>query len=386
MIRIAYCIHKPQIGGAQLHLLEVLRRLDRRRFEPLMVFLNDGRAEALYHEYQDTGVEIVNLAIPNGLLRPENLKKIYQLVRLLRDRRIDIVHGYLLEGNLVAAVAGRLAGVRLRITSKRSLERHNRKQLLTAKLSNRLSTRVTVVSQAVGEFTHDTEGCPWDKMHVIPNGVHPDGEAPDDGMISDLRRRLGIPENALVVGTVARFGWKKGYPYFVETAALVAREWPNVRFVAFGAGPLKQEIEALVKRLGVGSHVVFPGWEADVRPKLALFDIYVCASIIEGMSNALLEAMAERRPVIATAVGGNRENVIDGETGYLTPPADPSAMAARILELARNPQRASRMGAAGRARVLQEYTIGGMVTQMENLYASLMAGKAALPASPGVRS
>jgi glycosyltransferase involved in cell wall biosynthesis len=129
--------------------------------------------------------------------------------------------------------------------------------------------------------------------------------------------------------------------------------------------------------------MVFPGWESDVRSKLALFDVYVCSSIIEGMSNALLEAMAERLPVVATAVGGNRENVHEGVTGYLVPPADPAALADRILALARDPQLARRMGQAGRAAILKDYTVERMVARMEDLYTSLIQRGSQLQAREG---
>ena len=385
MIRIAYVIHKPRIGGAQLHLLDVLKRLDRERFDPLLVFLGQGRGEPLYERYLETGVEIVNLDMPDGILRWENVTKLRLLARVLKDKRIDIVHGYLMEGNLVSSVAGWIAGVKIRISSKRSLERHSRWQLAAAKWSNLLSIKVTVVSNAVGHFVHEIEGCPWDKIAVIPNGVYPAVQSADAGAIADLRQRWGIPEDAFVVGTVARFGWKKGYEYFVQAAETVARELTNVRFVGLGDGPLRQDIDSLVDRLGVSDHIVFPGWESDVRPKLALFDVYVCPSVIEGMSNALLEAMAESRPIVATAVGGNRENVRDGETGYLVPPADPAALADRILKLAHDPQLARRLGQAGRSSVLKDYTIERVVARMEDLYASLIEAKTALQAREDMR-
>ncbi len=371
-IRIAYVIHKPRIGGAELHLLEVLKCLDPQRFTPLLVFLGHGQREPLYEKYRETGVEIVNLGMPDGVFSLTNVTKLRLLVRLLKAKRIDIVHGYLMEGNLLSSLAGFIAGVRIRITSKRSLERYNRKQLVVVKLSNLLSHKVTVVSNAVSQFVQEFEACPATKIAVIPNGVHPNIDSADAWDHADFRQYLAIPKDAFVVGTVARFGWKKGYEYFVQAAAMVARELPSVRFVGLGDGPLKQEIEALADRLGVSDHVVFPGWERDVRQKVALFDVYLCTSIIEGMSNALLEAMAERRPVIATAVGGNRETVRDGVTGYLVPPADPAALARRILELAGDPQLAERMGRAGRASVLEDYSVDRMMARMEDLYSSLI--------------
>lgn len=375
MIRIAYVIHKPRIGGAELHLLEVVGQLDRSRFYPLLVFLGDGRQDPVYQRFVATGAEIINLDLPDGMLRFGILQKLLRLARTLRKHDVDVVHGYLSEGNLVAAVVGLLAGIRTRIASKRSLERHSRKQLAFAKLSNRLCSHITAVSKAVGRFVQETEGADGQKITVIPNGVPPGSGMTDAAVVAELRDRLALPADGLVIGTVARFDWKKGYQYFIQAAALVVRELPTVRFVAYGDGPLRDEMEALVDELGLRANVVFSGWEADVRTKLGLFDVYVCASVIEGMSNAILEAMAERRPVIATAVGGNPETISDGETGYLVPAADPAALAERILYLARDSERRDAMGEAARESVLRDFTVQRMVGRMQEFYLSLAASR-----------
>ncbi len=375
MITIAYCLHKPTIGGAELHLLDVLKRLDRKRFRPLMVFLGDGREGAMYADFKALDLEIFNLNMPRGTFRYQNLQKLYELVRWLRARQVDIVHGYLLEGNLIGVLAGRFAGVPVLISSKRSWEQHSPMQLAASKVTNRLSTKVTAVSRAVGEFTVTTESCAKEKIVVIPNGIRVDAPPVPAQEVEALKRGWGIPPGALVVGTVARLSWKKGYRYFVEAAAQVHETCPDVYFVAMGDGPLMEEMRTLARDCGVVSNIVFAGWQSDPRSKLPVLDIYLCSSVIEGMSNALLDAMMQRLPVIATAVGGNLENVVDGETGYLVPPADPAAIADKILALVDDPELARRMGAAGERRVRQEYTIERVVAQMEALYEASVAEK-----------
>ena len=354
-----------------MHLVEVIERLDRSRFQAVVVFLVDGRREPLYDRYAATGAEIINLDLPDGLFKPEILQKLWTLSRRLRRSRIDLVHGYLREGNLAAAIVGLLAGIEARVISKRSLERHDRMQLAFAKMGNGLATHITAVSRAVGRFVHESEGASWDKITVIPNGICPGGGEVQEETIESLRQQFAIPSTTVVVGTVARFNWKKGYEYFIKSAAIVVREMPAVRFFAFGDGPLKDQMEDLVDHLGLRNHIVFLGWESDVRSKLPLFDIYVCASVIEGMSNAILEAMAERRAVIATAVGGNPETIRDGATGYLVPAEDPSALAQRILDLARHPERRRTMGEAARESVVRDFSVERMVHQMQDYYSAL---------------
>jgi len=373
MITIAYCLPKPRTGGAELHVLEVLRRLDRGRFRPLVVFLCDGTHEPAYGEFEALGIPIINLNMPSGMLRFENFTKIYQLVKRLREQEVDIVHGYLFDSNLIGVLAGRLAGVPIRISSKRSIDHHGLLRMAACKLTNRLSRRVTAVSEAVADFVRTTEGCPDDKLVVTPNGVDGGLTSANDEQIVALKRQLGIPADALVVGTVAAFLGKKGYRYFVETADKVVRSSPGIYFVAFGDGRLKPRMEVMVERLGLRSHVIFPGCVSAARAKMPMFDIYFCASTIEGMSNALLEAMAERRPVVATDVGGNSENVLDGVTGFLVPSADPAAMAEKILTLADDPSLRARMGEAGRKRVIDDFSMERMVARLEDLYAQLAA-------------
>jgi glycosyltransferase involved in cell wall biosynthesis len=130
-----------------------------------------------------------------------------------------------------------------------------------------------------------------------------------------------------------------------------------------------------VKDLGILDKVHFTGWRSDAEYLASAFDIYVCPSIIEGMSNSLLEAMARSLPVVATAVGGNVENVVEGKTGFLVPPNDPESMADAILRLLTNRAMAAEMGLAGKERLEKVYSARLMVHQMESLYRHLLANR-----------
>jgi glycosyltransferase involved in cell wall biosynthesis len=147
--------------------------------------------------------------------------------------------------------------------------------------------------------------------------------------------------------------------------------------VIAGAGPLRAELEANADALGVRDRVLFLGSRADTIELMAAFDVFVLPSVVEGMSNALLEAMAVGRPVVVTDVGGNPEVVVDGETGLVVPPADPDQLAASIVKLLEAPELAAEMGAAGRRRVLEHYQIDVMTRRIEELYEELLAAKAA---------
>jgi glycosyltransferase involved in cell wall biosynthesis len=180
-----------------------------------------------------------------------------------------------------------------------------------------------------------------------------------------------------VIGAISRLAWKKGIRHLIEATPYILESAPDAHVVIAGDGPLRAELEANADALGVRDRVLFLGSRADTIELMAAFDVFVLPSVVEGMSNALLEAMAVGRPVVVTDVGGNPEVVVDGETGLVVPPADPHQLAASIVKLLEAPELAAEMGAAGRRRVLEHYQIDVMTRRIEELYEELLAAKAA---------
>ena len=375
MIPIAYCIHGLSLGGAERHLLKVFKSIDRRRFQPMLFCLGSASSLHLLQELERLRVELVNIGL-EGKHSWANLKRLLGMAVTMRRRHVKVVHGYLLEGNLVGVLMGRVAGVPVCIASKRSnAERFTTVQYWLSYLTNRLATKVTANSVAVRDFAVRVERCPRRKLAVVPNGTEIGTSTLSLAARAGLKTQWAIPQDAYVVGTVARFFWKKGYEHFLQMASLVLEKRPKVYFVAIGDGPLKGSMEETARQMGIAERVVFVGWQADAALKMQVFDLYVCPSIIEGMSNALLEAMANGLPVVATAVGGNLETVTEGITGLLVPPANPSAMADAVIKFVDDPVLGLRLGEAGRLLVASKYTTKAMIRRMEDLYDSLLAQK-----------
>ena len=373
MISIAYCIHNLTMGGAERHLLQVFKELDRSRFHPVLICLGNSRNTLLYQEYESLGIEVIDLCLEGRLYAPLNLKKLLSMKKILARRNIKVVHGYLFEGNLVAALIGRLARVPVVIASKRSFDRYTNLPLLTCRLGNHLADCVTANSESVSDFVQSVESCPKRKLVVIHNGVNGSGDNHySERARQKLRQNWNIPADSFVVGTVARFFWKKGYEHFVQMASLVISVRPNTQFVTIGDGPLKPQMEKMAEDFGIAGHIRFLGWQPNADRLLGLFDLYVCPSLMEGMSNALLEAGARGLPMIATAVGGNKETVVHGQTGFLVPPKDPAAMAEAVTELMDNPILLKQMGKRAKESINSKYSTAVMVRKMEGLYDSLL--------------
>jgi L-malate glycosyltransferase len=373
-IPIVYVMPQLYQAGTERHILEVLTHLDRRTFSPTLCCL---RAKGTLLEcVRKLGVPIIDGRV-ESLLGAGIPRAVVHLGREFRKLRPLVVHSYLFHGNLIGTLAARLARVPVTLASKRSLDTYsNPLQRLASRIPCSLADCVTANAEEVRRHAHEVEGCSLDKIAVIPNGV-------------DLTRfattvatppPVELPDSGPIVGCVGRLSGKKGHTDLLKAAALVLRRRPDTTFVLVGDGTLRSELRAQADGLGLNGQVRFVGHVSDPVPLLYRMNLFVLPSRIEGMSNALLEAMAANRAVVATSVGGNSEVVVDGVTGLLVPPRDPARLADAVLTLLGDPQRASAMGAAGRARVEACYSVQAMVRQLEELYRRELARKGVLSA------
>jgi len=372
-LRLAYVIKEMVVGGSQTHLLQVLRLLDRERFEP-MLFCLTGEG-VLLDQVRALGVPVSTPA-PGSTFKGSGLiTRIGALTKELRRQRPDIVHNYLLRANLVGSISARLAGVPVVLCSKRGCHFRKGFELVSAKIGNALANRVMVNATAVREFVHDNEGCPLDKMTVIPSGVDTSRFQPLPA--ADYKARIGVPSDRTVVGVITRMRVRKGVDEFIRAIGKLRRTRPDVHGVIVGEVDLDSELEALMKSLKLEDHLSLLGRRSDMPEVLSAFDVFVLCSHDEGMSNAILEAMAMEKAVVATDVGGTREVVRHGQTGLLVPAKDPDALASAIEEVLARPNRMREMGQLGRRVVIDELSAESMVRQMQELYFELTSGAVA---------
>lgn len=381
-IPILFVIGTLGIGGAETQLVEMTRALGP-RFAPSVCCL--ASAGPLADRLHAAGIPVTTVGLYSprqgrGWMRffPAMVRLPIDIVRFIlhvRATRPSIVHGVLLHAYVLGAFAARLTGVPVVVASRRSLSLFKREKpfmRLAERIMNRWTDHVVANSEAVRQDTIATERLPPEKVAVIYNGVdlarydRIGGET-----VRELRRELGLGAAPVVV-VVANLIAYKGHEYFLRSWAEVCRTFPDAVALFAGDGPVRAEREADARGLGIEANVRFLGMRRDVPALLAASDLLAHASLQEGFCNALIEAMAASRPVVATDVGGNREAVVHGETGLLVPAADADRLAAAMLAVLRQPDRGAAWGRAGRRRVVERFQRSQMVPQYEALYHELL--------------
>jgi glycosyltransferase involved in cell wall biosynthesis len=367
-IKTLYTVAFMEVGGSQTHLLQVLQLIDRDRFEPMLCCLT-GQG-ALLDAARDTGVPVFDGGMRSGFQPHQTLLAAHRLASLLRRERVEVVHNYLLRANIVGTIAARLARVPAVLASKRGCHERRGIELVGAKLSNWLADRVTANAEAVRDFVYDNEGCPKDKMVVIPSGVDTDRFRPLPA--TDYKTRLGLCPDRPVIGVVTRMRVRKGVEEFLRAMELGRERCPGAQAAVAGEVTLDEELQRLVDGSGLGKDLHLLGRRSDMPEVLSAFDVFVLSSHDEGMSNAILEAMSMELPVVATDVGGTAEVVRHGKSGLLVPPKDPLLLAQAMMEVLGDPSRSRAMGRLGRQIVVDAFSARSMVRQMETLYISLL--------------
>lgn len=362
---IAFLPPRLVTGGTQRHLLEVLKFLDRRRFRPLVI--SAKRGGELGRAIEACGVELVQLDLGERVLSADMVRCIRRTAALFRAREVDVVQCFQWRPALIGMAAARLARRGRVVAGRRSVPVERGGRALFEELAVRLADRVIVNAESLRP-----RGAAGRRTDVIPSGVDTDAFRPRPEARAGARGRLGLPTTGVVVGTVGRLEARKGTALLIEAAArLIKKGLPDLRVVVVGDGPLRDELPALAARLGISDHVSMLGDRPDVAEVLTALDMFVLPSRTEGMSNALLEAMAAALPVVATAVGGNPEVVSAETTGVLVPPDDVTAMADAMLRVAMSPALATELGAAARRRVEERYGARAMVRRLEAVYAAV---------------
>ncbi|MFA5027725.1 MAG: glycosyltransferase [Candidatus Methylomirabilota bacterium] len=383
-IRVARVIARLNVGGPARHTVLLAAGMDPRRFATTLI---TGRVEPDEGDFGFLAAErgVVPVTIPelSRALHPgRDLAVLVKLVRLFRRLAPDIVHTHTAKAGALGRVAALLAGVPVRIHTfhghvldgyfsppvsrlflavERGLARRTDRIVI-------LGPRLRAAMLALGI------GRP-DQYAVIPLGLELARFRSVRRDPLSLRATLGVPAGAPLLGSIGRLVPIKDHPTLFRALAAVPAGPAAPHLAVVGDGECRGELERLAEALGIGARIHFLGWRHDLEAILAGCDVVISSSRNEGTPVALIEAMAAGVPVLATDVGGVGDLVADGETGWLVPPADPGAMAARLQTLLADRAGAERAAARARDAVFARHDAPGLIRRMEALYDEVIAEK-----------
>lgn len=364
-LRILHLDTERTWRGGEAQLLHLAEGLRRRGHDCVVVGQPDS---PLLERAAPKGLPTEAVPMPSEW----SLSAIRTLADILRRRRIQIIHMHTSHACSLGGWAARLARVPARVISRR-VDFSTRSNPLRKLKYQWGVDRVVAISNGVRDVLI-RDGLDPRRIEVIRSGIDPspfDPTYPPD----EARKEFGIALDAPVVGCVAHFADHKGHRYLLESATRVVSAVPDVRFLLVGDGELKPKIELQINRLSLEKYFILAGFRSDIPRLLAAMDIVVLSSHLEGLGTSLLDAMAMARPVVATSVGGIPEMVEEGANGRLVPPRDPAALARALMDLIGKPAERKRMGEAGRARVLKEFSADAMVSATESLYRRVLSSK-----------
>ena len=370
-IRLAFFVDSMEIGGSELNAIRTLERLDRSRFD--LTIYHMGSRGPLLDRYAALGLPRVHVPV-RSFKRPGAIAQGLRVMRSLRRRRIQILHAHDIYSNIFAIPWARLARTPVVIASRRwQLAVPSRTHVVANRIVSRWATRVLANSEAVAQTLRQEDGIPASRISVIPNFVGPEAFEPyPEAAKGELFTRLGIPDSALVIGVVARLSPAKDQATLLQAFSEPARKDPRLHLLLVGSGPTGVSLAAQVSALGLDGRVHFAGTLPNIPNPHSLLDISVLCSVTEGFPNAVIEAMAAGRPVIATAVGGTPEALDDGQEGLLVPPRDAATLARALQRLIDSFELRHRFGEAGRARAERVYGAAGVIGRLEDWYRSLL--------------
>lgn len=351
--RVALVIGQLTVGGAEGQLNELVRGLDRARFEPLVYSLVDTPG-ANRSRLEAAGVSV-------SVIGSVGVNRARRLARALQRDRVDLVHAWLFIANTYAWVASWLGRRLPLVTSARNCKSQGAVHHVGNRAAFRGSDRIIVNSNQVRAYIVRAYRAPERKVSVVYNGV-------DTHRFVPAPRRLTA---APAVITAGRLVAQKNPMLFLEAAARVRREVPGTRFIMVGDGPLRSAVIERARSLGIGEALELPGERSDIERLFQGADICWLTSSWEGLPNVVMEAMACGLPVIASDVGGTRELLRSGREGFVVRPHHAEDFAYYGVALLRDASLRRDMGAAARQRA-QQFSVSRMVSSTQAVYADAL--------------
>lgn len=375
MIKLLYVITKLELGGAQKHLLSLIKHLDKDRFRVFLFTAKDGLLVP-----EASHIKGLILKKSKYLERPINpLKDLCALVEIYRFIKINdigIVHTHSSKAGILGRLGARLAGVNFIIHTVHGWSFNDCQPRMIrsfiiwlerriARFTDRLIA-VSDYDRAKGLGNHIGDE---DKYALIRYGIDYEEFGAGD---RSLRKELGLKDTDFAVATVACLKPQKYPQDFIKLASVIKKAFPEVKFILVGDGILRKEIERLINKFGLQEQVILLGWRRDVPKILQAIDVFVLTSLWEGLPISVLEAMLSCKPVISTNTGGVAEIIVEKETGFLVAPGDVQTMAKDLACLLEDAGLKNRIGNRAKDSLGTGYRLEKMVENTDRLYRDLI--------------
>lgn len=357
------------IGGAEKMVVELSSQLkDRGHNVSICTIIEEGALSTLA---KNNGIPVYSINKKSRF----DITALFKIIRLLRQKRIDIVNTHLITADLWGRLAAFIANIPVIIVTEHSVNPvyyRNRIQILLDTLFARFTTRIIAVSEKVKEYHLNAQPYPSAIFSVIYNGVDESiFKTFDNSQL--LKKELGIKNlSAPVIGYIGRLDQQKRPDHFVHILEEVSGKHPDVVGLIVGDGCMREELERDVKERDLVDNIIFTGARNDIPEILSTMDLLLVPSEQEGFSVVILEAMASGIPVVATDVGGNAEAVVHNKSGFIHSFGDLSSLSNSVVKLINAKEMRIRFGAAGRSILNQKFTMSKTVSETESLYADLL--------------
>ncbi|MBA4394251.1 MAG: glycosyl transferase family 1 [Desulfobacca sp.] len=370
--KVMFVVTSLIIGGAERQLVQLLKHLSKKDFEPLVVCLKEPGVLA-------EELSQLNIPVYSRLLSHKyDLRVLPRLISIIRKEKVHILWARSLGDKLFwGRLAGKLAGVPVIVASIHFMGVKGQRKSIIGPLNKSLTSitdRIIVVSENQKRYLIEEEGLPPGKMVVVFNGIDLGVFKPKRDS-KEMKNHLDIPEDYSVVGQTAKLRPEKGHRLLLQAAKLVLEQKQKVIFLLIGDGPERPALEEACRGLGLSANVRFLGDRKDLPDLINILDIGTLSSPMETFPNALLEYMALSKPVIAPDIGGVPEIITDGIEGLLFPPNEADSLAEKLLDLISNPKKSRKMGAEGARRVGNFFSMEMSVKKIEQLFFSVLSEK-----------
>jgi len=354
-------------GGQEIRVIMELREMAKRGHETILIAPPDS-------DIFRRGLDFQIRTLPLSMRRFAFFHNLNWLTNFFRSEKVDVVNTHSSRDSWLAGFAARKAKVPLAIKTRHISARVSR-GWLTRLVYQKLHDYIITTSKSIAENMVQWNGFDPHRISAIPTGVDLHRFDLDLPPLR-LRAELGLSPEARLVGVVSVLRSWKGHPDFLRAACDVKKRWPNTYFIIVGEGPRRSQIEGDLLQMGIEEFVFLIGHRDEIPQILQDLDVFVLPSYAnEGVPQALLQAMAMQRPVVATAVGGIPEVVTSGKEGLLCEPQNPKALASNILQILENPSEAEKMGRTARQRVIKHFSLERMVDRLEDIYYRMLNNK-----------